>query len=270
MPSTATSAIADEVRAKTVLSDLIRSYVALSKVGSEWKGLCPFHAEKTASFVVNDKRGFYHCFGCGAHGDGIEWLVRQEGLSRSAAIEQLAKSVGITAKKGGGKLNRTETVTVRLDPKLNYLCELASRVQRRTKSSFIEWAVAESLNSVDISESNNGNSSFNSSLRQLASSLWQVDEADRVIILAITAPTLLTHEEQIIWRLVRENGYIWRGRYNAQNEWTWNLDEDSLIRDRLRENWEIFKAVAAGDESENALPKWSKRRTSAFDDDEPF
>jgi len=176
-------------------------------------------------------------------------------------------------KAGGGKLTRTQTVTVRLDPKLNYLCELAARAQRRTKSSFIEWAVAESLGSVRLSDVVDS-SEFDSTIKEMASRLWQVDEADRLVALALAAPALLTHEEQLIWRLVRENGYVWKGSYDNNDEWWWFPAEDKVIRERLRENWETFKAVATGEESKGALPKWNKKRPSAFDsdldDDVPF
>lgn len=174
---------------------------------------------------------------------------------------------------GGGKLTRTQTVTVRLDPKLNYLCELAARAQRRTKSSFIEWAVAESLGSVQLSDVVESNE-LDATIKQMTSRLWQVDEADRLVALALAAPALLTHEEQLIWRIVRENGYVWKGSYGNNNEWRWHPAEDNLIRERVREYWDIFKAVAAGKESDDLLPKWNKKQAGAFDhdldDDVPF
>ena len=61
----------DELRARTVLSAVIAPTVKLIRAGREWKACCPFHNEKTPSFTVNDDKGFYHCFGCGAHGDAI-------------------------------------------------------------------------------------------------------------------------------------------------------------------------------------------------------
>lgn len=180
----------------------------------------------------------------------------------------------IAERKGGAKLGRSETVTVRLDPKLNYLCDLAGRAQRRTKSSFIEWAIAESLGFVILPEVAGFDASDEVSLKQKASELWQVDEADRLAALALIAPALLTHEEQLIWRLVRENGFLWRGHYNKQNEWTWQVSEVSLVRDRLRDRWETFKAVALGELPKEKLPTWPKKKASAFDtdldDDVPF
>lgn len=82
------------------------------------------------------------------------------------------------------------------------------------------------------------------------------------------APSLLTHEEQLIWRVVRENGYVWRGHYNKGGEWSWHVGDQSLIRERLREHWETFKAVASGEEPEDRLPHWQKRKDD--DPDVPF
>ena len=254
------------------LSDLIRKRVKLTKAGREWKGLCPFHEETSPSFYVNDEKGFYHCFSCSAHGDAAKWAeeMNRSLTSNTDSSDRIASS---TSRRGGGKLNRSETVTVRLDPKLNYLCELASRAQRRTKSSFIEWAVAEALGQVFPSDVADNGYGGEITLKHLAASLWHVDEADRVVALAIIAPSLLTHDEQVVWRLVRENGYLWRGRYNQQRTWVWDLQEKYLIRDRLREHWENFKAVAAGELSEAILPSWLKQNNDAageFDDEIPF
>jgi hypothetical protein len=177
----------------------------------------------------------------------------------------------VATKRGGGKLNRSETVTVRLDPKLNYLCELAARAQRRTKSSFIEWAVADSLRSVILPEVVEYGDAFGDtrdvSLQEKASQLWHVDEADRVAALALTAPALLNHDEQLVWRLVRENGLLWRGHYDSSEQWCWIVKEDSLIKDRLREHWDTFKAVAVGDKSSAALPSWAKQKPNKWGDD---
>jgi hypothetical protein len=177
-----------------------------------------------------------------------------------------------SAKRGGGKLNRSETVTVRLDPKLNYLCELAARLQRRTKSSFIEWAVAESLSGIplpDVWNQADWDSREPASLQDKAVELWHVDEADRVVSLALTAPLLLSHDEQLIWKHVKENGYVWKGRYK-NNEWEWDLNEGSLIRDRLRKHWEHFKDVALGDRPLSDLPSWSKTEVPDYDEEVPF
>ena len=69
------SGFLDELREKIPLSELIGRKVKLTHKGREYTGLCPFHKEKTPSFTVNDDKGFYHCFGCGAHGDIIRFLT---------------------------------------------------------------------------------------------------------------------------------------------------------------------------------------------------
>lgn len=294
--SKVTAAFLDELRARTVLSAVIAPSVKLIRAGREWKACCPFHQEKTPSFTVNDQKGFYHCFGCGAHGDAIRFLTDARGMSFMDAVKELAQKADmqvpdtlpaelpslpeaaqVMTKRGGAKLSRSETVTVRLDPKLNYLCELAARAQRRTKSSFIEWAIADSLGSVTLPEVIRRGASFDEpievSLKEKASELWHVDEPDRLAALALIAPALLTHEEQLIWRIVRENGYVWRGHYDKQDEWSWTVTEHSLIRDRLRDYWDTFKGVALGDLPKDKLPKWKKRKAgfdTDLDDDVPF
>src|SRR6188472_257464 len=80
----------DELRARTLLSSVIAPSVKLIRAGREFKACCPFHNEKTPSFTVNDEKGFYHCFGCGAHGDVIRWMTDQRGLSFMDAVKELA------------------------------------------------------------------------------------------------------------------------------------------------------------------------------------
>jgi DNA primase len=85
----------DEVRAHTLLSALIGRSVKLTKAGREYKACCPFHNEKTASFYVNDEKGFYHCFGCQAHGDAIRFLTDARGLPFMDAVKELADAAGL-------------------------------------------------------------------------------------------------------------------------------------------------------------------------------
>ena len=85
----------DELRARTLLSTLVGRSLKLQKAGREYKGCCPFHNEKTPSFYVNDEKGFYHCFGCGAHGDAIRWMTDQQGLPFMDAVKELAAAAGI-------------------------------------------------------------------------------------------------------------------------------------------------------------------------------
>ncbi len=85
----------DELRSRTLLSALIGKSVKISRAGREWKACCPFHNEKTPSFTINDEKGFYHCFGCGAHGDAIRWMTDQRGLPFMDAVKELAAAAGL-------------------------------------------------------------------------------------------------------------------------------------------------------------------------------
>ncbi|AQR73221.1 DNA primase [Sphingomonas sp. LM7] len=85
----------DELRARTLLSGLVAKTVKLQKAGREFRACCPFHQEKTPSFYVNDDKGFYHCFGCSAHGDAIRWMTDQRGLPFIDAVKELAQAAGM-------------------------------------------------------------------------------------------------------------------------------------------------------------------------------
>ncbi|MFL6749393.1 MAG: DNA primase, partial [Sphingomicrobium sp.] len=85
----------DELRARTTLSAVIGPSVKLLKAGREYKACCPFHQEKTPSFTINDEKGFYHCFGCGAHGDAIRFLTDHRGLPFMDAVKELAGKAGM-------------------------------------------------------------------------------------------------------------------------------------------------------------------------------
>jgi DNA primase len=88
-------AFLDELRMRTSLSALIGRSVKISRAGREWKACCPFHQEKTPSFTINDDKGFYHCFGCGAHGDAIRFLTEAQGLPFIDAVKELADAAGM-------------------------------------------------------------------------------------------------------------------------------------------------------------------------------
>jgi len=87
--------IVERVRDATDLLALVGQAVKLRKQGSAHVGLCPFHAERSPSFQVVANRGFYHCFGCGKHGDAFTWLMEREGMTFPEALETLARGAGI-------------------------------------------------------------------------------------------------------------------------------------------------------------------------------
>ena len=85
----------DQLRERLSLAEIIGSKVRLQRRGREYVGLCPFHNEKTPSFTVVEDKGFYHCFGCSAHGDVISFLTETEGVSFPEAVENLAARAGL-------------------------------------------------------------------------------------------------------------------------------------------------------------------------------
>jgi DNA primase catalytic core len=91
----------DDIRSRVTLSDVVSRRVKLIRRGREHTGLCPFHNEKTPSFTVNDDKAFFHCFGCGAHGDVITFVMRTEGLTFPEAIEKLAGEAGLSMPVAG-------------------------------------------------------------------------------------------------------------------------------------------------------------------------
>jgi hypothetical protein len=176
---------------------------------------------------------------------------------------------------------RSEVVTVRLDPRLKYLAEIAARKQRRTLSGYIEWAVEQSLQSVVLRERNDFTKDLSVADAQQKIGLWEVDEAERVARLAQHFPELLSYEEQLIWRLIRDCGLLWKGKFSPRDgQWEWSVSDSDLILERLREHWEIFKKVALGGAPKSELPKWQKYDMSKvkpdaskgemIDDDIPF
>ncbi len=177
------------------------------------------------------------------------------------------------AEKGGGKLGRTETVTIRLDPKTNYLAELAARIQRRTKSSFIESAVAQAIDAQPLLPRN----PETASLGETAERLWHVRDHERLISLFEHAPHLMNYEEQQIWALISEHCIFWTGRYrdlkDGTEQFEWTVQPSSLQRDVVAEHWETLVKVANGSGFKTELPQVAKTRRKAtfeMDDEIPF
>jgi DNA primase len=88
-----------EVKDRCNIVDVVSDFVKLKKTGQNYQGLCPFHIEKTPSFSVNEKKGIYHCFGCGVGGDVINFIMRYHNIDFLEAIEMLAIKYGINISK---------------------------------------------------------------------------------------------------------------------------------------------------------------------------
>lgn len=154
---------------------------------------------------------------------------------------------------------RSETISVRLDPKLRYLAKVAAQKQRRPISSFVEWAVEKSLAFVEIGPDGK-------TIADHANYLWDVDEADRLTKLAFNFEELLNHEEQLVWKLIKDNDFFWLfgkdisatsmklpkapGMLNAIGWPERGLPD----RKKIREYWPLLLAVARGQKPLSALP----------------
>ena len=87
--------VIDQVRLQADIVDVINSYIPLKKMGRDFKACCPFHNEKTPSFVVNPQRQWYHCFGCGKHGNVITFIMERENVDFPNAVMILANKYQI-------------------------------------------------------------------------------------------------------------------------------------------------------------------------------
>ena len=162
--------------------------------------------------------------------------------------------------EGGGK--RSEIVTVRFDPRLKYLAELAARKHRRPLSSFIEWAVEQTVSHIVLRQDRHG-TDVTVTEADLKFHLWDPDEPDRIVRLAFNYPELMTLEEQVLWKLVCETGFLWKGSFVGNPPvWGWIADKQSIIWERLREHWTLIREVAAGRKSPTDLPGLPKPPTS--------
>ena len=98
-----------QIRERIDIVDLISTYVSLSKAGQNFKGLCPFHAEKSPSFSVNPGNQYFHCFGCQAGGDAFTFLMKQENMDFMEALRELSQRAGIALPERRQSISRSES-----------------------------------------------------------------------------------------------------------------------------------------------------------------
>ena len=111
MPGLIPERFIDELLARVDIVDVVQPRVPLKRAGREWTACCPFHDERTPSFYVSPAKQFYHCFGCGAHGSAVKFLMEYERLEFPDAVEELAQSVGLTVPHEGGPARPREDHT---------------------------------------------------------------------------------------------------------------------------------------------------------------
>lgn len=111
------------IKERVNIDDLVAEYVTLKRAGRNFKGLCPFHTEKTPSFMVNPERGIYHCFGCNEGGDVLAFVMKMEGLDFRGALELLARKSGVDLAAYGSR----ESGQSQRKEKLGVILELATK-----------------------------------------------------------------------------------------------------------------------------------------------
>src|SRR5918999_3021640 len=100
------SGIVAEIKSKLPVVDVVGETVTLKRAGTVHKGLCPFHGEKTPSFIVTPDRETWHCFGCGEHGDIFTFLMRRDGAEFREALERLAERAGVEVSERSAQEDR--------------------------------------------------------------------------------------------------------------------------------------------------------------------
>jgi hypothetical protein len=172
-------------------------------------------------------------------------------------------------KGGGGKLFRTELVSVRIDPKLRFAVELAARKQRRTASSFVEWAIEEAIKRLplrinaikgkrDVPEETSLPGELpvgvcveylqqlslgkwnikKKTVHEIVGEVWHPEESRRFAQLATRYPELLTHDEDVLWNLICETPGLWRSD---------NHEQRTIIYTQLKARWKELKQAAGGE-----------------------
>jgi DNA primase len=116
--------VVDEIKQRINIVEVIQEYLPLKKAGTNWKGLCPFHGEKSPSFMVSEDRMMFHCFGCGEHGDVFTFLMKQEGYDFPEVLKLLADRAGVKIERRDPKIAHERNL-------LSEIADISSRFYQR-------------------------------------------------------------------------------------------------------------------------------------------
>ena len=133
-----------EIRERANITDVVSDVVAIKRRGRTVSGLCPFHSEKTPSFTVNEERGFYHCFGCGEHGDVFSFVMKTQSVPFPDAVRVVAERFGLPVPTDvGGTRPRSEPLVVVNQAAAQWFCQqLAAPVGARCRQYLAERGVS--------------------------------------------------------------------------------------------------------------------------------
>lgn len=132
----------DDIRNRLTLSEIIGRRISVKRAGRESKACCPFHNEKSPSFTINDDKQFYHCFGCGAHGDVIGFVMQHDNLSFMDAVETLALDAGLQMPKpdpmAAKKAEKQRGLHELMDEATSWMHEQATQSQHKDVLEYLE------------------------------------------------------------------------------------------------------------------------------------
>ena len=145
----------DDLRMQADIVQVVQEYVSLRKVGATYKGLCPFHSEKTPSFHVNRDKGFFHCFGCSVGGDVFKFLELQEKMGFQDAVRHLAGKFGLPIPEpvGGAEAKSDAAEREALLKVHEYLGEVNGKLDAVTVNSIMAFQRAHDLEATGILDS---------------------------------------------------------------------------------------------------------------------
>lgn len=179
----------------------------------------------------------------------------------------------IKKKGAGGKLNRSEILQARLNPKLRFTVELMARLERRTVSSFIEGLIEKAAkdSEIKIIPRDQAHGSFilppnqpwvRTTVEKAVRQMWEPEEADRFVAFALCAPDLLSDYEEKLWTLIRTCEYFWQHfQIDVKNEkgkvigkrWLPVTEYSGVISEQLHKHWPLLNEIAAGNKPASKL-----------------